>query len=99
MKRIINVRRFIISSTLLLLRVFIIVSSIINITYSYNNLKYKTVYVTQGDTLWKIAEVEQKNNPYYEDKDIRDIVYDIKTTNNLNVSNLNVGQELKIPTK
>ena len=79
--------------------VLMIVSSIINITYSCNNIKYKTIYVTQGDTLWKIAEAEQENNSYYEDKDIRDIIYDIKNTNNLEISNLSVGQELKIPTR
>ena len=99
MKKIVNVKRFVISSTMLLLMVVMIVSSIVNIAYSYNNINYKTVYVTQGDTLWKIAEVEQKNNAYYENKDIRDIVYDIKTANNLDVSNLNIGQELKIPTR
>ncbi len=99
MKKIVNVKRFIIGNTILLLLIVMIVSSIFNIAYSYNNIKYKTVYVTQGDTLWKIAEVEQKNNSYYKDKDIRDIVYDIKNTNSLNVSNLTVGQELKIPTR
>lgn len=99
MKKIVNVKRFIISNTIVLLFVVMIVSSIVNITYSHNNIKYKTIYVTQGDTLWNIADEEQKNNSYYENKDIRDIVYDIKTANNLNVSNLNVGQELKIPIK
>lgn len=38
----------------------------------------KTVYVIQGDTLWTIAKREQICNPYYEDKDIRDIVYELK---------------------
>ncbi|MBR2241475.1 MAG: LysM peptidoglycan-binding domain-containing protein [Clostridia bacterium] len=99
MKKIVNVKKFVVSSTILLLTVLMIVSCIVNITYSCNNINYKTIYVTQGDTLWKIAESEQKNNAYYEDKDIRDIVYDLKNTNNLKMSNLSVGQELKIPIK
>jgi LysM repeat protein len=78
---------------------FLVIFSIINAAYSHNVLNYKTIYIAQGDTLWKIAELEQKNNSYYEHKDIRDIVYDIKNTNNLQISNLAVGQELKIPTK
>ena len=99
MKKIVNVKRFIISNIVLWLMVFLIISSIANKAYSYNTINYKTIYIAQGDTLWEIAETEKNNNPYYEDKDIRDIVYDIKNTNNLQVSNLSVGQELKIPIK
>lgn len=97
MKRIVNVKRFIISSTILLLSVILIITALIKITHSYNEIEYKTVYVTEGDTLWKIAEEEKINNSYYENKDIRDIIYDIKNTNKLNISNLKIGQELKIP--
>ena len=98
MKKIVNVKKFIVSITILILMVLMVVSSIINIAYSYNNINYKTIYVTQGDTLWRIAENEKENNTFYHNKDIRDIVYDIKTTNSLDVSNLKVGQELRIPT-
>lgn len=97
MKRIVNVRKFIISSTILFLVIASIISAVINVTYSYSETKYKTIYVTEGDTLWKIAEYERANNEYYENKDIRDIIYDIKNENKLNISNLKVGQELRIP--
>ena len=99
MKKIVNVKRFIISNVVLWSVVFLAISSVVNIVYSHNAINYKTIYIYQGDTLWEIAETEKNNNPYYEDKDIRDIVYDIKNTNNLQVSNLSVGQELKIPIK
>lgn len=97
MKRIVNVKKFIVSSTILFSMVFIAVSTLVNVAYSKNNINYKTVYVTKGDTLWTIASEEQENNNYYEDEDIRDIIYDIKNINNLSASDLKVGQELKIP--
>lgn len=69
-----------------------------NKTFSHQDMKYKTISVVPGDTLWKIAEKEQKNNTYYKDKDIRDVVENIKGINNLKTSNLNVEQILEIPT-
>lgn len=99
MKKIVNVRKFIVSNTILLILLLVLGASIINVTYSYNDTKYKTLYITQGDTLWKIAESEQRNNPYYKNQDIRNIIYDIKHTNKLEKSNLEIGQEIKIPIK
>ena len=99
MKKIVNAKRFILSTTVLFLLILLGGSTIINTTYSCNKIDYKTVYVTQGDTLWKIASEEQSKNPYYKKRDIRDIIYDIKETNDLKISNLTVGQELRIPTK
>ena len=99
MKKIVNVRKFVVSTTILFLLILLGGSALVNATYSCNKIDYKTVYVTQGDTLWKIASEEKENNSYYKDKDIRDIIYDIKEINGLKVSNLQIGQELKIPTK
>ena len=59
---------------------------------------YKKIYVSSGDTLWNIAQEQKSTNQYFEDKDIRTIVDEIKYTNNLNTSSLNIGQELNIPT-
>ena len=97
MKKIVNVKRFLISSIISFLIIILAISTIIKITCSYKENDFKTIYVTEGDTLWKIAEEEKANNMYYEDKDIRDIIYDIKNINKLNISNLKIGQELKIP--
>lgn len=97
MKRIVNVKRFIISTTISILLIFLVGSVVVKATYYCNKIDYKTVYVTRGDTLWKIASEEQTKNSYYKNKDVRDIIYDIKEINNLNVSDLKIGQELKIP--
>lgn len=49
-------------------------------------------YIVQpGDTLWKIG-LENKS----ENQDIRDYIYELKKVNNLENSNLNQGQEIKI---
>ena len=69
-----------------------------NKTESFVETKYKTFHVSYGETLWEIAEIEAANNDYYADEDIRYIVKDIKTLNNLSSSNLYSGQELIIPT-
>ena len=66
-------------------------------TLSHSNTTYKTIYVSSGDTLWTIAKEEKNNNIYFESKDVRNIVDEIKYANNLNESNLKIGQELSIP--
>ena len=65
-------------------------------TLSYNKPEYKTIYVSSGETLWEIAKNEQKNNNYYADKDVREIVDSIKNINNLENSSLYEGQKLMI---
>ena len=68
-----------------------------NKSYSNGKIEYKTEYASSGDTLWSIAERESENNNYYKDKDVREIIYDLKKINNLSNSNLAEGQEIKIP--
>ena len=76
---------------------FILISAIVNNTYSYTNPKYKTIYAEEGDTLWNIANVEKGQNEYYRNKDVRDIVINLKKVNNLEVCDLKIGQKLLIP--
>ena len=61
------------------------------------DVKYKTLYVSSGDTLWTIDQAEPNITEYYEGKDIRDIIYNLKYINNLNSNNLIIGEELQIP--
>ena len=68
-----------------------------NKTFSHSEPSYKKLYVSSGDTLWNIAQQQKNTNLYFEDKDIRSIIDEIKYTNNLNTSNLEIGQELNIP--
>lgn len=66
--------------------------------FSHEELKYKTVSVISGDTLWDIAQKEQNTNSYYNGYDVRDIISNIKKVNNLKSSTLSDNQVLEIPT-
>ena len=66
-------------------------------TQAYNNnINYKTIVVTNGETLWEIAKKEKENNEYFKNKDIRDIVKNIEKTNNIKNSTIYENQKLKI---
>lgn len=91
-----NPIKFIRSSMILLILIYISVSFFYNKTYAYKEYNFKTIEISEGQTLWNIAQYEKEHNEYYKNKDIREIVFEIKENNNLNSSNLYVGQELKI---
>ena len=50
-----------------------------------------------GDTLWSIAEQQVSNNKYFENKDIREVVSELKSINNISNSKLEEGEKIKIP--
>ena len=92
-----NIKKFI-RGILIILGIILTVSLFISkVTYSHGEKTYKTIYVSEGDTLWNIASLESKNNSYYKNKDVRHIVNDLMAINNLSSSNLKIHQELKIP--
>lgn len=95
--KIVNFKKFIRMVTILIGIISLILIILSNITYSKGSVSYKTEYIVSGETLWSIAEKEEKNNKYYENKDIRYIIYDLKKINNFSDSNLKEGQEIKIP--
>lgn len=68
-----------------------------NISLSSTKINYKTIYISQGDTLWSIAKEEQEKNEYFKNKDIREIIYQIKEINQLKSSYLLSNQKLEIP--
>lgn len=93
--RIVDKKKFIKMVTLIIGIIVILFIFFSNISFSKGEIKTKIIYVSEGDTLWTIAKQEQEKNLYYENKDIRDIIYQIKRLNNLkNGSRLNVGQKL-----
>ncbi len=94
--RIVNKAKFIRSNVILAI---LISSIVIFATKAYSNVetKYKEEYVCAGDTLWSIAQEELENNKYFEGKDIRYVVNELKKVNNLANANLNEGDKLKIP--
>lgn len=97
MKKIVNFKKFVRSIIVLIFIFFALLGVISSGTMSYGEKKYKTVYAQSGDTLWEISKTQQSTNKYYEGKDIRYIVSDIKQVNGLKQSGLRIGQEIKIP--
>lgn len=94
--KIINKKKFVKSIAITLGIIFAIMFALSNKSLSHENIKYGVIYVNQGDTLWSIAENQQKNNPYYAGKDVRYIISSIKRVNKLTDSYLFDGQKLLI---
>ena len=95
--KIVNVKKFIRTISILGILILIIIL-FSNKTYSKVDTKYKEESIILGDTLWSISQEESKNNKYFENKDIREIVSEIKRINKLDNLDLKEGQKLVIPT-
>ena len=80
--KIVNVKKFIRTMSILVILILIIIL-FSNKTYSKVDTKYKEESIILGDTLWSISQEEAKNNKYFENKDIREIVSEIKRINKL----------------
>lgn len=92
-----NKKRFITAISLLgFIIIFIILLT--KQTFSCGQYETKTIYISNGDTLWNIASIEQKYNKYYESKNIKEIIEDIKYVNDLDSSYIYEGQKIEIPT-
>ena len=89
--RIKNLKRFIISMTILFTIISFLCSLLTNKVFSYTVLEYEKIVVSKGDTLWSIAS--ELNG------DIRENIYEIKKINNLKTSYIYEGQELQLPIK
>lgn len=64
--------------------------------YSVSEISYKEKVVFSGDTLWEIAKTELAENDYFKNKNIRDVITEIKELNELEDSYIKEGQILKI---
>ncbi len=90
--RIVNKRKFMKSTLTLIIiviSIIILVNTIINKT-EYTE-KYKTIYISEDETLWSIAEEYKKPT-----QDIREYIYEIKKINNMESATIYEGQELTI---
>ena len=96
--KIVNMKKFVRSIVLMFGFMFVLTFLFINKSFSHNDTAFKKICVSSGDTLWNIAKDEKNNNEYFENKEIREIVYELQTRNNLKNSDLKIGQELNIPT-
>lgn len=95
--KIVNMTKFI--RTIIILILIILAFAIFcSKTYSKVEVKYKEEYICTGDTLWDIAKKEIQNNKYFERKDIRDVISEIKSINNLKNVDLLEGQKILLPT-
>lgn len=94
--KIVNKSKFI-RSIIIVLGVVILGLLLLGNTYSKTKITYKEDYIISGDTLWSIAQNQVNNNEYYKNKDIREVMYEIKQLNNIGNGNLEVGQKIKIP--
>lgn len=96
--KIVNKKKFIRSISIIIGLVIFIILLLINTSFSHTEINYKEISIISGDTLWSIAKYEKNNNLYFENKDVRDIIVEIKCLNGLNNSDLKVGDKLTIPT-
>lgn len=99
MKRyvIVNRRRFTIFMTVFMTFVFMFIFSIgamINKVEGYAFPTYKEVIVSEGDTIWSIAKVHKSSN-----EDIRKVIHDIGSLNDLDDYQIHPGQIIKISTE
>ncbi len=94
----INKSKFIRSMSIIIGLIIFLILMLANVSFSHTEIRYKEIAVSSGDTLWSIAKYEQNNNDYFENKDVRDIIDEIKFLNNLSNSNLSIGDKLNIPT-
>ncbi len=95
--KIVNKNKFVKSIVNLILFILIMIWLLSNKTYSNNEGKYKTEYVTKGETLWQIAQEEIKENQYFQNQDVRNVILEIKELNNMDTSDLSEGMQIKIP--
>ena len=95
--RIRDIKKILRSIFIILILTVAIILLIGNSSYSSKNIEYKTICVSEGDTLWNIAKSNQMSNEYYKGKDIRYIVNDLIKVNNLKDGSIFENQELIIP--
>ncbi len=94
--KIVNKKKFVRSIILVFLVIIGISFFVGSKSFSHAESKYKTIYVSKGDTLWSIAKEEQNTNEYYRNENIRNIIEQIKKVNKMSSSDLQINQELKI---
>ncbi|HWR42437.1 LysM peptidoglycan-binding domain-containing protein [Sporomusa sp.] len=79
--------------TLSLVLVLLVIAPLASSSAFSGSVAYETVYVKQGDTVWKIAA-----NYVTDKEDIREKVFAIRQLNKLNNNaQVNPGQALKVP--
>lgn len=93
-------QNFIVVVTIIMLYLFwlFIIDDIFSPRHLNYEYEFKEYVISDGERLWDIAEEELKNNTYYKNEDIRQIIYEIQKDNNIN-STIYEGQVIKIRIK
>ena len=60
---------------------------------------FKEYEIQVNERLWDIAEKEIENNSYYENEEVRQVIYEIEQDNNINSNRIKAGQVIKIRIK
>lgn len=76
----------------------LIIQSIFKPKQEKYEYEFKEYTISKGERLWDIAKTEIANNTYYNNEDIRQVVYEIKQDNNIK-STIYPGQVIKIRIK
>jgi len=86
--------RFTIFMVIMILCLFTAIGQItgFNIASSTSMSQYNCVEVKSGDTLWNLASEYKPDN-----KDVREVVYDICNVNDMQADDLTTGQKILIP--
>ena len=83
------------TNIMILATIFVLFNTIGNFTFGSKNMETKTIMVESRDTLWSIASDICKASS--EDLNVQNVILEIKNINNLDSSEIFVGQELNIP--
>lgn len=95
--KIVDKKRFFRTTAIILFIIILLLCFWFNNTYSRTEIRYFEAYINNGDTLWSIASEQAQTNQYFRNKDIRNIVQELKEINNISNENLNVGRKILIP--
>ena len=91
--RISNKYRFITFVALMVIIGSMIIGAVFPVSAAHQqDINYREVKVQYGDTLWNIARTYGDSS-----RDVREIVYDICTLNNVEAGSIYPGQILKVP--
>lgn len=95
--KIVNFKRFSMFVIGVILMIVLFISIFNTKSLSRTEIDYMEFTVSSNDTLWKIANIVKENNINYNNKDVREIIFEIKQINNLKDSNLYNNQIITIP--
>ena len=90
--RIVNKRRFTLALFLLFISFLCAFMLMFNAVSGEEKIIYKDYVVVKGDTVWKIADINTGN-----DRDVREIVYEIVKVNNIKNQTIYPGQTIQVP--